>query len=252
MCLIAFKWMDHPVYKLVLVANRDEYYDRPSQGLHKWEEGFYAGKDLKAGGTWMGFHPSGKFAALTNYRDIPNELNMSQSRGDLVKNFLTGNLGPKEYTKELESKKFDYNGYNLLVAEGKEMYYSSNYMEGNLKVPSGLHGLSNALLNVPWPKLSAAKAQLSKKTDATQLCLDSLLQQLQSKDTVEDLFLPKTGLEYQHEKAVSAQFIEVKNYYGTVNTTALLWGHDGKVRIKERRFIPKLEENSVEFGVKSL
>ncbi len=250
MCLIAFNWKEHPVYKLVLVANRDEYYERPSKGLHLWKEGFFAGKDIKEGGTWMGFNPDGKFAALTNYRDLPNEQERPQSRGELVKNFLTGKLSPKAYVESLEPIKFDYNGYNLLVADGKEMYYSSNYMEGILKVPSGLHGLSNALLNVPWPKVSAAKANLSRIMETSPIHLDSLLEQLRCKEVAEDLFLPKTGLDYEHEKAVSAQFIEVEDYYGTVNTTALLWEHNGRVQIKEFSFIPEEKEQYVEFDVK--
>ncbi len=249
MCLIAFNWMDHPVYKLVLVANRDEYYERPSESLHHWKEGFYAGKDLKEGGTWMGFHPNGKFAALTNFRDIPNELERPQSRGELVKNFLAGNLGPKEYMESLESVKFEYNGYNLLLAEGNKMYFSSNYMEGIHEVPYGLHGISNALLNVPWPKVSAAKASLSQILDSSEIQLDELMGQLQCTEVADDFFLPKTGLEYRHEKAVSAQFIAVENYYGTVNTTALLWKHDGKVEMKECRFIPEVDVNCVKFSV---
>lgn len=250
MCLIAFNWYQHPKYKLILVANRDEYYDRPTTSLHQWESGIIAGRDLKAGGTWMGFHPEGKFAALTNVRDMENDCKSALSRGDLVKDFLTGELDPYQYLKRVKKKQSEYNGFNIMVAEGAEMYVFSNYGQGITQVTPGLHGVSNALMDTPWPKVQTAKADLGGLLEKPSLAPDHLLDLLQSRTLAEMDQLPKTGLKPHLEQAVSAQFIAVEGYYGTVNTTAVLWQHDGKVFMTEKRTSPEPETTSIEFKVK--
>ncbi|HSI75168.1 MAG TPA: NRDE family protein, partial [Lunatimonas sp.] len=169
MCLIAFNWQNHPVYKMVLVANRDEYFERPSASLHLWEEGFYAGRDLKGGGSWMGMHPNGRFAALTNYRDISNEKELNSSRGELVVDFLKGEMTPLDYLGFLQQRKMQYNGFSLLVSDGSKMYFLSNYQEEVQEVVSGFHGLSNALLDTPWPKVERAKSDLSNYLHETHI-----------------------------------------------------------------------------------
>lgn len=242
--------MDHPEYKLILVANRDEYLERPSDPIHKWEEGFFAGKDLKEGGTWLGIHPNGRFAALTNFRDYKNERENTRSRGDLVRGFLNSNHSPLEYLEEVRDKKRLYNGFNLMVSEGDSMYVFSNYRDGIERVEAGLHAISNSFLDIPWPKVTSAKTDFRKYLDQGQLHVDGLLGLLQSKTLAPDALLPDTGLPFDLEKAVSSQFIQVDDYYGTVNTTAVLWKHDGEVLIKERKFVPEIEENTVNFKVK--
>lgn len=251
MCLIAFNWLNHPVYKMILVANRDEYYQRPSSPLHLWEEGLYAGRDLKGGGTWMGMHYSGRFAALTNYRDISKEKERPSSRGELVVDFLTGEMSPLEYLAGLQQRKNEYNGFSLLVSDGIKMCYLSNYQEDIQEVGQGTHGLSNALLDTPWPKVESAKNDLSTYLNDTQTPeIGSLVRLLQSGMTSPIEMLPGTGLIPVLEKSVSAQFITVGDYYGTVNTTAVLWKHTGEVQIKEVRFLPDKGETSVQFLVK--
>src|SRR5690606_38255319 len=129
MCLISFNWKDHPIYQLILVGNRDEFYTRPTSSLHLWESGFYAGKDLKGGGTWMGFHPKGKFAALTNYRGVSPSIVNPVTRGHLAQDFLENNQDPVGYLKSIQKKMALYEGFNLLVAEGDQMAYLSNHRQ---------------------------------------------------------------------------------------------------------------------------
>lgn len=251
MCLVAFNWSSHPDYKLVLVANRDEFYQRPSSPLHLWEEGFYAGRDLRGGGTWMGIHPNGRFAALTNYRDVSNEKEVASSRGELVVDFLKGDMTAVGYLEALQRKKANYSGFSLLISDGNNMYYLSNYQENIQEVVPGYHGLSNALLDTPWYKVETAKNELSSYLQGIQTPeIDGLTDLFKSTTTAQQEMLPATGLSPELEKAVSAQFISVGDHYGTVNTTALLWSKEGEVTMKEVRFIPDKEENAVQFLVK--
>lgn len=248
MCLIAFNWMDHPEYRLILVGNRDEFFQRPSASLHLWTEGFYAGKDLRGGGTWMGFHPNGRFAALTNYRGGGEAKLNPISRGHLVKNFLESDQKPLEYLNQIQKKMYRYEGFNLLVAEGEQMAYLSNFLtQGEIIVP-GIHGISNAFLDTPWPKVEQAKQQLEEAVFENKLSEDDMLQLLQSKSYASDEALPDTGLSLEMERILSAQFIQMEPEYGTVNTTVILWKHNGEVLIKERRTVPK-EETVVKFIV---
>ncbi|AFL84231.1 hypothetical protein Belba_1625 [Belliella baltica DSM 15883] len=252
MCLIAFNWNNHPEYKLILVGNRDEFFERPSASLGKWEQGFFAGKDLKAGGTWMGMHPNGRFAALTNYRDLKNPKINPKTRGDLVKDFLESQIPPLEYLKEIEAEKHNYEGFNLLVADQEHLCYLSNYKDGIEELQPGLYGLSNALLDTPWTKLNMAKNRLSKNIEEGQLDYNSMFQVVHSKKMDPDELLPDTGATYHQEKHLSAQFIRIDDYYGTVNSTVLLWKHSGHVMMLERTFDQLKEEISdskVEFEV---
>lgn len=248
MCLIAFNWADHPEYRLILVGNRDEFFQRPSSSLHLWPEGFYAGKDLKSGGTWMGFHPSGRFAALTNYRGPDAPPQNPISRGHLVKDFLESRQKPLEYLSQVQEKKHHYEGFNLLVAEGEQMAYLSNKRMEPETVAPGIHGISNAFLDTPWPKVEQAKKELQEKIAKGELDEDSLLRLLQSKSYASDKTLPDTGVSREMEKILSAQFIQMGEEYGTVNTTVILWKHNGEVVIKERRSVPK-QDTSVEFRI---
>lgn len=252
MCLIAFNWQNHPVYKMVLVANRDEYYMRPSSPVHIWEEGFYAGKDLKGGGTWMGMHPTGRFCALTNYREITNEKERSTSRGELVVNFLKGKMDTLDYLDKIQQCKHNFKGFSLLVSDGEKMYYLSNYQNDIQEVGSGYHGLSNALLDTPWPKVQSAKKGLSTYLQKTSTPdIDTVIDLLYSTTPAPSELLPNTGISAALEKSFSAQFIVGDEYYGTVNTTALFWSWEGEVIIREVRFIPDTVKTTVEFSVKS-
>lgn len=255
MCLLAFNWNNHPEYKMILVANRDEFFERPTESLHLWEEGFYAGKDLRAGGTWLGIHPNGRFAALTNFRDMRNMKKYAKTRGDLVKNFLQGKSDPEEYLAEIQKEKDLYEGFNLLVGQGEELFYFSNKIEGIHKLSFGLYGLSNALLDTPWNKLLMAKEKLKDKIEKGSLGKNELREVVLSKAIDPDDQLADTGATLEQERAVSAQFINFGNYYGTINTTVLLWKHSGEVEIREKRYFQlenRSEENEVAFQMEEV
>ena len=159
MCLVVFAHNSHPNYKFIFAANRDEFYDRPTEQADFWEDQpeLLAGKDLKADGTWMGITKSGKFAAITNYRDLSNIKEDAPTRGMLVTNFLIGNLNSEEYYNSVKGELSKYNGFNLILGDIDNLYYFSTHTEGLRKLDPGVHGLSNAVLDTPWPKVEKSK-----------------------------------------------------------------------------------------------
>jgi uncharacterized protein with NRDE domain len=255
MCLLTFNWGNHPTYKLVLVANRDEYFSRPSQPIHLWEEGFYAGKDLKAGGTWLGIHPSGKFAFLTNYRDFTQKKESKLTRGNLVKEYLSSSQSPVDYLEALQKIKGEFDGFNLVVGDRHQLLFLSNYQEEIQVLSPNLYGLSNALLDTPWHKVTLAKKQLQTFLDANSNNPQMLMQAVHSRVMAEDHLLPDTGVGYAMEKKLSRQFITIDDYYGTVNSTVLLWKHTGEVILVERTFQElqtRYFDTSLEFEIKPI
>ncbi len=236
MCLLAFNWINHPVYKLILVANRDEFFERPTESIQLWDSGFYGGKDLRAGGTWLGINPNGRFAALTNYRDLNSIRKDAKSRGDLVRNYLESEVDPVSYLRTIEKEKGLYDGFNLLVGTMDSLYYFSNMKEGIEKLKPGLYGLSNALLETPWAKLQLAKENLQENISKDNLLAEKLMKGQHSRHTQELDKLPNTGATPEQEILLSAQFINVGDYYGTINTTVVLWKHTGEVEMTERTF----------------
>nr|MBI1229425.1 hypothetical protein [Cytophagales bacterium] len=252
MCLIAINWLNHPDYKMVLVANRDEYYRRESSPLHFWEQGIYAGKDLEGGGTWLGVHPNGRFAALTNYRDVTDTKKRPTSRGELVTGYLHGDLKPLDYLRSIQEKKESYSGFNLLVSDGAHMFCFSNYQRDIQEVVPGCHALSNALLNTPWPKVQSARIALAGYLQqVVKPDMDTMIGLLSSNIPAPLELRPNTGLSPQWEESVSAQFIMLDGYYGTVNSTALLWAHSGEVHLKEVRFVPERKDTEIKFSMKN-
>lgn len=235
MCLVVFSWKNHPDYPLVIRANRDEFFMRPSKKIHPWESGFYAGKDLKSDGTWMGFHPNGRWSLLTNYRDFHHPKKALISRGKLVQNFLESSFSPLDYLKEVQSNQEKYDGFNLLVSDGNHLLYYSNYGEEIIEVEPGIHGLSNGLLNAPWPKVQLAKKQLIEQIE-DQINAESLLNILNSQETFPLEKLPDTGVPSKMEEGLSAQFIRLNENYGTVSSAALVLEKSGNVTFKERSF----------------
>ncbi len=235
MCLAAISWKNHPEYPLIIRANRDEFFDRPSEKIHRWESGFYGGKDLKSGGTWMGFHPNGRWSLITNFRDFNHPRKAKISRGKLVQNFLENTKTPREYLKEIQLNQGDYDGFNLLVSDGDELLYFSNYGEGIKEVAPGIHGISNALLNEPWPKVELAKSELKDEINKNP-STDQLLKILTSKKTFPPRILPNTGVPLEMEIGLSAPFIRLGTNYGTVSSSALVLDKTGNVTFKERSF----------------
>lgn len=240
---------------MVLVANRDEFFERPSAPLQLWDSGIYAGKDLRAGGTWMGIHPNGRFATLTNFRDLKNPKKNPKTRGNLVKDYLEGTLEPEEYLALIEKERDEYEGFNLIVGNPQKLFYLSNYATGIQEVQPGLHGLSNALLNTPWEKVKMAKSDLLERIENRELDFENLIPTLHSRQMESEHLLPDTGLTVEEEKQLSAQFINVGNYYGTINSTVILWKHSGEVEMMERTFHQMektFTDSKVDFLVQSL
>jgi uncharacterized protein with NRDE domain len=235
MCLVAIAWQAHPDFPLLISTNRDEFFDRPTQNLHQWESGIYAGKDLRSGGTWMGFHPNGRWALLTNYRDFSSILKPTISRGKLVQNWLENQITPKEYLTEIEKTLENYDGFNLLVSDGKSLWYLSNYGKGVEEIRPGIHGISNGLLNDPWPKTELAKGQIKNILEGIPT-ENKLLDILKSTETYSLEDLPKTGVLPEMEIGLSAQLIRLNDTYGTVSATAVIQNSSGLVRMKERKF----------------
>ena len=239
MCLIAFSYKTHPHYKLIVAANRDEFYQRPTRKAQFWtEEGLpniLAGKDLKANGTWMGVSKTGKWGALTNYRDPSNIKENAPTRGDLVLDFFKSGLSEQEYLQEIQKKAEEYNGFNLLIGNKDSVFHFSN--ENNLitEVKPGIHGVSNALLDTNWPKLDHAKKALTEVTSKEDFSKEGLFNILTNSETAPDDKLPSTGIPYEWEKAVSSIFIKTDNY-GTLCSTLLLVDYDSNAEFTERRY----------------
>lgn len=237
MCLIVFSYRTHPKYKLIVAANRDEFYGRPTREVQFWENypHLLAGQDIQAGGTWMGVSKNGRFGALTNYRDLSNLKENPPSRGELVTNYLAKQADLEDYLEGIQQKSPEYNGFNLLLSDKESMYHFSNEtMEYSLIEP-GIHGVSNALLNTPWTKLERAKNELKDATSSTDVDKEALFALLTDGRPAPDNELPETGLDYKREKMVSSIFIKSENY-GTKCSTLLLIDYDGNLEYTERRF----------------
>lgn len=251
MCLITFAYNDHPKYRLILAANRDEFYGRPTRKAQFWnEEGhpdILAGKDLEAGGTWMGISTSGKWAALTNYRDPNWKHENPISRGEIVLNYLKSNISSKMYVDELRDNAHKYIGFNVLVGDSDGILHYSNFDDKGKEIPPGIHGVSNALLDTPWPKLEWAKSSLKKSILQDQLNREDIFTFLNNDVQADDDQLPDTGIPHEWEKAVSSLFIKTEKY-GTRSSSILLINHSGNIEFTERRFIRGthdiLEENT--------
>lgn len=203
--------------------------------MHLWRGGFYGGKDLRSGGTWMGFHPNGRWSLLTNYRDFSNPKNAQISRGKLVQNWLESQLSPQEYLHEIQKSLDQYDGFNLLVSDGEKLFYLSNNASEIQEVKPGIYGLSNALLDDPWPKVELAKQQLRELMDK-KISTNDLITILKSRETFPEELLPKTGVPLEMETSLSPQLIRMPEKYGTVSAAAVIQHTSGLVQLKQRSF----------------
>jgi uncharacterized protein with NRDE domain len=236
MCLIVFAWRPGHAQPLIVAANRDEFYARPSLPLAQWPEAphVHAGRDLEAGGTWLGIGASGRFAALTNIRD-PQQPPARKSRGELVARFLTGDASIDDYLSDVVGSSAEYAGFNLLLGNSHELWHFNAQMSEPVMLESGVYGLSNAGLDTPWPKLLKAKTALSGVLDdPTPARLLGLLSDAQVAPSAE---LPDTGVGLATETLLSSVFIASQSY-GTRASTALIVQADGTRRMVERSFGP--------------
>lgn len=242
MCTLLFAYRHHPGYALVMAANRDEFYSRPTQQAHWWPGGVVlAGMDLQAGGTWMGISRTGRFAALTNHRNPHDIRPDAPSRGALVSQFLHTDQPALDYLHDILPTAMAYNGFNLLVYDGKELAYLGNreaVVQPRVLAP-GLYGLSNAVLDTPWPKVADGKERLHQLLATNPAPTPhALIELMQQRELAPDHRLPSTGVSLEWERMLSATFI-TSAVYGTVCSTAVLITDDGQVHYSERSTHPQ-------------
>jgi len=239
MCLILLAWRAHPEYPLVFSGNRDETYDRPSAAAGFWsgDPGVFGGRDLEKGGTWLGLTRGGRFAAVTNYRDGRTaRLAAPRSRGELTAGFLRGTAEPRSYLDNIAPYGADYGGYTLIVGDSSGLYGFSNRELAIQELPPGVHGLSNHLLDTPWPKVSRGKDRLSALLTAGETDLvDGLFRILADRGVAPDAELPDSGVGLQRERELSPAFI-AGEHYGTRASTVMLFSSRNEVIFVERRF----------------
>lgn len=225
MCLVLVAYKVHPRYPLVLVGNRDEFLARPAEPLHRWSDDptVLAGRDLQAGGTWLGVTTKGRLATVTNHRDLRRPSRKGRSRGALVVEALHRDVA---VDASLE-------GYNLLHGPFDRLRYQNNVDGADGLLTRGFHGLSNAVLDTPWPKVTRTLAGFRDLLQAGDPEEEALFALLADERSAPDTDLPDTGLPLAVEKALSAPFIRMEGY-GTRCTTVVLVGADGVVQVAER------------------
>ena len=238
MCLILLAHGVHPDYPLVIAANRDEYYQRQTAKAAFWQDHpqILAGRDLECMGTWMGVTRQGRFAAITNFRDPRERKTDAPSRGTLVSEFLASEREPRAYLEEVAARAVDYNGFNLLAGDIDGVFYLSSRAGQVQEVSPGIHGLSNHLLDTPWPKVARGKQRLQAAL-AEEPGVEALLDLLHDREPAAESELPDTGIGTPMERVLSPALI-VSAQYGTRASTALLFGGDGSIHFAERTILP--------------
>lgn len=224
MCLILFAYHVHPDFPLIVAANRDEEYKRKTAVAHFWDDEpeILAGRDLEKMGTWMGVTKTGRFSAVTNYRDFSEKTEGKRSRGELVVQALLDPKGPGDYVQSLVDKKAWYPGYNILAGDVHNLYYFSNRSGDPVSLKPGIYGLSNHLLDTPWPKVVKGKEELKKALDLPEKeLIQRLFTILRDAEPFPDERLPDTGIPLELERALSPLYIHMDGY-GTRSSTVIL------------------------------
>ncbi len=243
MCLIIFAHQVAAATPLIVSANRDEFYTRPTEQAALWPDStgparLLAGRDLLAGGTWLGITRNGRFAAVTNIRDPSQPELKPRSRGELTRNYLLGNDDPEQYCLDLQEHLDEFAGFNLLIGDRQQLFYVNNFLGRVDKLPPGIYGLSNGELNSDWPKIRRGKARLQQLlADPEAISTDSLLQLMADRQPAADDELPDTGIPKALERSLSSAFIvNPERLYGTVCSTALIIDREGNTRFSEQNF----------------
>jgi len=241
MCLLVLAWLSHPRYRLVVAGNRDEFHDRPAAPLGWWTDvpGILAGRDQRAGGTWMGVSRSGRFGVVTNFRSVEAAATEgSPSRGQLVPRFLGAVDEPRRFVDDLLETAPQFAGFNLLVGGPATLHYYSNAVdEGPRELPPGIYGLSNHRLDEPWPKLTRTRARFAAALEAVDPAPAELLDLLADREPAGPDAPAATGLPLALERALSAPFVRHERY-GTRCSTLVRVEHGGRTIVHERRFDP--------------
>jgi uncharacterized protein with NRDE domain len=238
LCLIALAWKARVGLPLAVAANRDEWRERPTEAAHWWPEHprLFAGRDLQAGGTWMGVTREGRFAAVTNFRDPSDKRSTARSRGTLVTDYLLGMDAPATFLRALKAHAGEYNGFNLLLGDGEELWYFGSRAGEARRVEPGIHALSNHLLDEPWPKVVRARlamAEAMKEADPAE----RLFRVLADGQGAPDASLPDTGVGITWERRLASPLITGADY-GTRSSTVMLATDDGGILFEERTLGP--------------
>jgi uncharacterized protein with NRDE domain len=237
MCLILLSYRDHPSYRLILAANRDEFYDRPTAPLGFREEDprILAGRDLKSGGTWLGVTKTGRISAITNFRDPAGQINDAPSRGLLVENFLKGDEPPEGYLRKVKKEGDKYNGFNLIAGDESGLFCFSNRADEIRELSPGVHGLSNHLLDTPWPKIEKGKKCFKSILSGNAIDTERVFTMLADEEKPPDAKLPDTGVGLEWERILSPLFIK-SEIYGTRSSSIVLV-REKKLTFLERSYI---------------
>lgn len=245
MCLIFIAVKSHPRYKLVVAANRDEFYARRTAPAGFWSDHpqILGGRDLEAMGTWLGITKNGRLCMVTNFRDLRNIKAKAPSRGKLVTDFLLDKISGEAYLEKVDSYAKEYNGFSLIAGTVDFLFYLSNYRKGLIHLNSGLFGLSNHLLETPWPKVEKGKREIEILLKGQQINTGDLFKIL-SDDTISpDEALPDTGVGLERERSLSPAFIRSPGY-GTRSSTVVLVDYSNNVSFNERVYKPESGEFS--------
>ena len=212
MCLILFAWQQHADYPLIAIANRDEYYARPSRDAHWWEDAdIFAGRDLEAGGTWLGVNRRGHFAAVTNVREPGGMQPGKRSRGDLTRDYLAGDANAETYLQMLAHRDQEYAGFNLLLSDSRGLWFYSNREQKIQRIEAGVYGVSNGCFDEPWPKLKSGREELQTMLNSG-VEHDQLMEILTDHRIAADHELPDTGVARDIERLLSSRFIRSAEY----------------------------------------
>jgi uncharacterized protein with NRDE domain len=234
LCLIVLAWRARAELPLVVAANRDEWRDRPAEPAHWWPDApaLLAGRDLKARGTWMGIVRSGRFAAVTNFRDPGDKRSTAISRGSLVTEFLLGSEPAGDFLARLRAKTREYNGFNLILGDPRGLFYFGS-REGTVReIEPGIHGLSNHVLDEPWPKVTRGRRAMAAALDAEDPA-PALFEMLSDPRGAADPELPDTGVGLEWERRLAAPLITGTDY-GTRASTVVTINDRDEVQFEER------------------
>ncbi len=233
MCLILLAVKAHSRYPFVLASNRDEFLDRPTVPAHFWEDcpQVLAGRDVNGNGTWLGMTVQGRVAGLTNIRNPGAFQTDRPSRGGLVSAYLTSGQDPASFLNLQQPGHF--NPFNLILGSVQELVFFSSLEQELVEIGPGIHGLSNASLNAPWPKVATGKARMAELLDKMVLNPEDFMSILQDQSQPEDAALPHTGIGLELERFLAPIFIKGRSY-GTRSTTLIMVDDQGLVRFWER------------------
>ena len=238
MCLLLVSFNKHPDYPVILAANRDEFYERPTESASFWHDhpSILAGRDLRKGGTWMGVNKDGRIAAVTNYREPSQNKPGAISRGSLVSDYLQGEESAENYIQRAMVQSHAYDEFNLLVGDKQSLFFYCSVEDAYLTLKPSLYGISNGNLDCPWPKVEKGKVAMEKVIQASEKPEpEKLFDLLADKTVAADSELPSTGVSIEWERKLSPLFVHFESY-GTRSSTVLLIDRQGRVSFFERSF----------------